>query len=81
MSSFRWNRGGDFKGRKWDTDLPTDAAVRTAFFIVLFPSFDSPLQSIRKDLGTKGNHNWSTISLLPTVKTVCPVSGATGSGP
>ncbi|KAK2096604.1 hypothetical protein P7K49_025638 [Saguinus oedipus] len=27
MSSFRWNRGGDFKGRKWDTDLPTDSAV------------------------------------------------------
>nr|XP_042128915.1 transmembrane protein 209 isoform X6 [Peromyscus maniculatus bairdii] len=27
MSSFRWNRGGDFKGRKWDTDLPTDAAI------------------------------------------------------
>ncbi|KAG8440082.1 hypothetical protein GDO86_006033 [Hymenochirus boettgeri] len=27
MSSFRWNAGGDFKGRKWDTDLPTDAAI------------------------------------------------------
>ncbi|XP_070369462.1 transmembrane protein 209 isoform X5 [Equus asinus] len=27
MSSFRWNRGGDFKGRKWDTDLPTDSAI------------------------------------------------------
>ncbi|POI33257.1 hypothetical protein CIB84_002990 [Bambusicola thoracicus] len=27
MSSFRWNRGGDFKGRKWDTDLPTDSSV------------------------------------------------------
>nr|XP_016853879.1 PREDICTED: transmembrane protein 209 [Anolis carolinensis] len=27
MSSFRWNRGGDFKARKWDTDLPTDSAI------------------------------------------------------
>ncbi|XP_063301538.1 transmembrane protein 209 [Pelobates fuscus] len=27
MSSFRWNAGGDFKGRKWDTDLPTDSAI------------------------------------------------------
>ncbi|XP_004856392.1 transmembrane protein 209 isoform X2 [Heterocephalus glaber] len=27
MSSFRWNRGGDFKGRKWDTDLATDSAI------------------------------------------------------
>ncbi|XP_035171670.1 transmembrane protein 209 [Oxyura jamaicensis] len=27
MSSFRWNGGGDFKGRKWDTDLPTDSAI------------------------------------------------------
>uniref|UniRef100_A0A8C5PDT5 Transmembrane protein 209 n=1 Tax=Leptobrachium leishanense TaxID=445787 RepID=A0A8C5PDT5_9ANUR len=26
MSSFRWNAGGDLKGRKWDTDLPTDSA-------------------------------------------------------
>lgn len=30
MSSFRWNRGGDFKARKWDTDLPTDCAVSLA---------------------------------------------------
>ncbi|KAM4671885.1 transmembrane protein 209 isoform 2-T2 [Amazona ochrocephala] len=27
MSSFRWNRGGDFRGRKWDTDLPTDSSI------------------------------------------------------
>ncbi|CAJ0967358.1 unnamed protein product [Ranitomeya imitator] len=27
MSSYRWNGGGDFKDRKWDTDLPTDSAV------------------------------------------------------
>ncbi|KAJ8382867.1 hypothetical protein SKAU_G00036450 [Synaphobranchus kaupii] len=27
MSSFRWNAGGEWKGRKWDTDLPTDSAV------------------------------------------------------
>ncbi|NXP45678.1 TM209 protein, partial [Heliornis fulica] len=27
MSSFRWNRGGDFKGRRWDTDLPTDSSI------------------------------------------------------
>ncbi|XP_020633430.3 transmembrane protein 209 isoform X1 [Pogona vitticeps] len=27
MSSFRWNRGADFKARKWDTDLPTDSAI------------------------------------------------------
>ncbi|NXI37924.1 TM209 protein, partial [Galbula dea] len=27
MSSFHWNRGGDFKGRKWDTDLPTDSSI------------------------------------------------------
>ncbi|KAJ8416397.1 hypothetical protein AAFF_G00356850 [Aldrovandia affinis] len=27
MSSFRWNAGGEWKGRKWDTDLPTDSAI------------------------------------------------------
>ncbi|KAI1883463.1 hypothetical protein AGOR_G00231700 [Albula goreensis] len=27
MSSFRWNTGGEWKGRKWDTDLPTDSAI------------------------------------------------------
>ncbi|XP_053572356.1 transmembrane protein 209 isoform X2 [Bombina bombina] len=27
MSSFRWNSGGEFKGRKWDTDLPTDSSI------------------------------------------------------
>ncbi|XP_058510929.1 transmembrane protein 209 isoform X1 [Ochotona princeps] len=27
MSAFRWNGGGGFKGRTWDTDLPTDSAV------------------------------------------------------
>uniref|UniRef100_A0A8C5HVT9 Transmembrane protein 209 n=1 Tax=Gouania willdenowi TaxID=441366 RepID=A0A8C5HVT9_GOUWI len=27
MSSFHWNRGGDLKNRKWDTDLPTDCAI------------------------------------------------------
>ncbi|KAM6096886.1 transmembrane protein 209-like [Chlamydotis macqueenii] len=27
MSSFRWNRGGDFQGCKWDTDLPTDSSI------------------------------------------------------
>uniref|UniRef100_A0A8D0EHW6 Transmembrane protein 209 n=1 Tax=Strix occidentalis caurina TaxID=311401 RepID=A0A8D0EHW6_STROC len=27
MSSFRWNRGGEFKGRKWYTDLPTDSSI------------------------------------------------------
>uniref|UniRef100_A0A8C7NTU6 Transmembrane protein 209 n=1 Tax=Oncorhynchus mykiss TaxID=8022 RepID=A0A8C7NTU6_ONCMY len=27
MSSFRWDRGGDLKARKWDTDLPSDCAI------------------------------------------------------
>ncbi|XP_015684942.1 transmembrane protein 209 [Protobothrops mucrosquamatus] len=27
MSSFTWNRGGDFKARRWDTDLPTDSGI------------------------------------------------------
>ncbi|KAJ8262256.1 hypothetical protein GJAV_G00164380 [Gymnothorax javanicus] len=27
MSSFRWNAGGEWKSRKWDTDLPTDSAI------------------------------------------------------
>lgn len=39
MSSFRWNRGGDFKGRKWDTDLPTDSAVSPQFYFYLFYLF------------------------------------------
>ena len=36
MSSFRWNRGGDFKGRKWDTDLPTDSAVSPQFYFYFY---------------------------------------------
>ncbi|XP_038067904.1 transmembrane protein 209-like [Patiria miniata] len=27
MSDFRWNKGCDFKGRKWDEDLPSDCAM------------------------------------------------------
>ncbi|XP_032810333.1 transmembrane protein 209 isoform X1 [Petromyzon marinus] len=27
MSAFRWNGGGDYRGRKWDADLPTDAVM------------------------------------------------------
>uniref|UniRef100_A0A8D0G3I9 Transmembrane protein 209 n=1 Tax=Sphenodon punctatus TaxID=8508 RepID=A0A8D0G3I9_SPHPU len=38
MSSFRWNRGGDFKGRKWDTDLPTDSAILMHVFCTYLDS-------------------------------------------
>ncbi|XP_022081205.1 transmembrane protein 209-like isoform X1 [Acanthaster planci] len=27
ISDFRWDRGGDFKGRKWDEDLPSDCVM------------------------------------------------------
>uniref|UniRef100_UPI00358ECAD9 transmembrane protein 209 isoform X1 n=1 Tax=Myxine glutinosa TaxID=7769 RepID=UPI00358ECAD9 len=27
LSPFRWNGGGDYKKRKWHTDLPTDCAI------------------------------------------------------
>ena len=27
MSDFRWNKGADFKGRKWDEALPSDSVV------------------------------------------------------
>lgn len=60
MSSFRWNRGGDFKGRKWDTDLPTDAAVSLEFCFVfsvlllgLCFHFSIIKISIKKHLETK----------------------------
>ncbi|XP_025947020.1 transmembrane protein 209 isoform X3 [Apteryx rowi] len=38
MSSFRWNRGGDFKGRKWDADLPTDCAILMHIFCTYLDS-------------------------------------------
>lgn len=38
MSSFRWNGGGDFKGRKWDTDLPTDCAILMHVFCTYLDS-------------------------------------------
>ncbi|XP_006633485.1 transmembrane protein 209 [Lepisosteus oculatus] len=38
MSSFRWNGGGDFKGRKWDTDLPTDSAIIMHIFCTYLDS-------------------------------------------
>ncbi|XP_018106491.1 transmembrane protein 209 L homeolog isoform X1 [Xenopus laevis] len=38
MSSFRWNSGGDFKGRKWDTDLPTDSAIMMHIFCTYLDS-------------------------------------------
>ncbi|XP_077565596.1 transmembrane protein 209 [Stigmatopora nigra] len=38
MSSFRWNRGGDLKTRKWDTDLPTDCAVLMHIFCTYLDS-------------------------------------------
>ncbi|KAE8616776.1 hypothetical protein XENTR_v10008885 [Xenopus tropicalis] len=38
MSSFRWNSGGDFKGRKWDTDLPTDSAIVMHIFCTYLDS-------------------------------------------
>ncbi|XP_033647233.1 transmembrane protein 209-like [Asterias rubens] len=27
ISDFRWNKGADFKGRKWDEDLPNDSGM------------------------------------------------------
>ncbi len=27
ISDFRWNKGADFKGRKWDEDLPNDSMM------------------------------------------------------
>ncbi|XP_078533703.1 transmembrane protein 209 isoform X2 [Lissotriton helveticus] len=38
MSSFRWNAGGEFKGRKWDTDLPTDSAIIMHIFCTYLDS-------------------------------------------
>ncbi|KAM9277392.1 transmembrane protein 209-like [Cariama cristata] len=38
MSSFRWNRGGDFKGRKWDIDLPTDSSIIMHIFCTYLDS-------------------------------------------
>ncbi|XP_073420692.1 transmembrane protein 209-like [Dendrobates tinctorius] len=38
MSSYRWNGGGDFKGRKWDTDLPTDSAILMHVFCTYLDS-------------------------------------------
>ncbi|NWU72474.1 TM209 protein, partial [Pterocles burchelli] len=38
MSSFRWNQGGDFKGRKWDTDLPTDSSIIMHIFCTYLDS-------------------------------------------
>uniref|UniRef100_A0A8D2M8T0 Transmembrane protein 209 n=1 Tax=Zonotrichia albicollis TaxID=44394 RepID=A0A8D2M8T0_ZONAL len=38
MSSFRWNGGGDFKGRKWDTDLPTDSSILMHVFCTYLDS-------------------------------------------
>jgi len=30
MSAFKWNTGGEFKGKPWEENLPTDSAVRNA---------------------------------------------------
>uniref|UniRef100_A0A8D3BNN6 Transmembrane protein 209 n=1 Tax=Scophthalmus maximus TaxID=52904 RepID=A0A8D3BNN6_SCOMX len=38
MSSFRWNRGGDLKSRKWDTDLPTDCGILMHVFCTYLDS-------------------------------------------
>ncbi|XP_072255165.1 transmembrane protein 209 [Pyxicephalus adspersus] len=38
MSAFRWNGGAEFKGRKWDTDLPTDSAILMHVFCTYFDS-------------------------------------------
>ncbi|XP_069485711.1 transmembrane protein 209 isoform X3 [Ambystoma mexicanum] len=38
MSSFRWNAGGEFKGRKWDTDQPTDSAIIMHIFCTYLDS-------------------------------------------
>ncbi|XP_072310907.1 transmembrane protein 209 [Eucyclogobius newberryi] len=38
MSSFRWDRGGDLKNRKWDTDLPTDCAILMHVFCTYLDS-------------------------------------------
>uniref|UniRef100_UPI00398E75BA transmembrane protein 209 n=1 Tax=Pristiophorus japonicus TaxID=55135 RepID=UPI00398E75BA len=38
MSSFRWNGGGEYKTRKWDTDLPTDSAIIMHMFCTYLDS-------------------------------------------
>ncbi|XP_077356335.1 transmembrane protein 209 isoform X2 [Festucalex cinctus] len=38
MSSYRWNRGGDLRNRKWDVDLPTDCAILMHLFCTYLDS-------------------------------------------
>ncbi|XP_067861301.1 transmembrane protein 209-like [Heptranchias perlo] len=38
MSSFRWNGGGEYKSRKWDTDLPNDSAIIMHMFCTYLDS-------------------------------------------
>lgn len=33
MSDFKWNSGGNFNGKDWDSSLPTDSAVYSHLFV------------------------------------------------
>lgn len=35
MSEFKWNSGGSYNGKPWDSTLPTDTAVKNHIFIHL----------------------------------------------
>ena len=36
MSEFKWNSGGSYNGKEWDTSLPTDTAVIEIIFLNIF---------------------------------------------
>lgn len=38
MSEFRWNSGGNFNGKPWDENLPTDAMVNCSR-VIAYVSF------------------------------------------
>uniref|UniRef100_UPI00358F91C6 transmembrane protein 209 isoform X2 n=1 Tax=Myxine glutinosa TaxID=7769 RepID=UPI00358F91C6 len=64
LSPFRWNGGGDYKKRKWHTDLPTDCAIlktRTLFASI-------------KTTSTLLTTNWSTrdtFMTFPRAEIIC----------
>ena len=52
MMDFEWNKGGDFAGKPWSTELPTDSALVLFLFaaFVEAPHWEWP----QGHAGTKG---------------------------
>ncbi|GJQ80784.1 hypothetical protein Trydic_g9375 [Trypoxylus dichotomus] len=67
MSEFKWNSGGSFNGKDWDTSLPTDSAIIMHLFATYLDTQLLPLPNTPDGKPFSGHHYLKQNEKLPTL--------------